>query len=215
MKKKALVPSLAVNEKGFVLVTALLFLVILSIIGIMASNTSVMEVQIAGNDRVHKQTFSQADGGTEIGSNLLEENISCPAGFTGPAPLRIGAAEITENIPTGVTGARLNFWANEKDPSAFTTPVPYPSDSQRHVRIPNNNNVPHTNLHFFGSSSLATGSAIQMISGYEGTGYGAATGGGQLVVNVDSQHVGESNNSMSAVRCVWRHVIGHEGVCKY
>jgi len=53
-----------------------------------------------------------------------------------------------------------------------------------------------------------------MLAGYEGTGYSAATGGGQLVTNVDSQHIG-LNNSESAIRVLWRHAIGHEGTCKY
>lgn len=202
------------NEQGFLLVITMLILVVLSLIGLSATNLSRVELQIAGNDRLHKETFYQADGGTEVGANLLEENISCPTGFNGPAPRQIGGVEITENIPTGVTGANLNFWANEKDPALFTTPVPYPSDTQRHIRFPNDDTVPHTNIHFFGNSSLSTGNAIQMIAGYEGTGYSAATGGGQLVTNVDSQHRGISN-SLSNIRIVWRHIIGHEGTCKY
>jgi hypothetical protein len=212
MMAKAPFSNLHANEQGFVLVTAMVILVILTLIGIAATNTSVMEIQIAGNDKLQKQTFTQADGGTEAGSNLLEENISCPDGFSGPAPLPIGGAEITANIPTGVTGAKLNFWQNEIDPA--TIPVPYPSDTQRHIRIPNNDAVPHTNIHFFGNSELSTGNAIQMLAGYEGTGYSAATGGGQLVTNVDSQHIG-LNNSEAMVRVLWRHIIGHEGTCNY
>jgi hypothetical protein len=211
MMEKATFPDPRANEQGFVLVTAMLILVILTLIGTSMTNTTVTEIQIAGNDKLQKQSFTQADGGTEAGSNLLEENISCPDGFSA---LQIGWAEITANIPTGVTGAKLNFWQNEIDPASLATPIPYPSDTQRHIRIPNNDAVPHTNLHFFGNSELSTGSAIQMIAGYEGTGYGAATGGGQLVTNVDSQHIG-LNNSESAIRVLWRHIIGHEGTCKY
>ncbi len=211
MMEKATFPDPRANEQGFVLVTAMVILVILTLIGITMTNTTVTEIQIAGNDKLNKQTFIQADGGTEAGSNLLEENISCPDGFS---ELQIGGAEITANPATGVTGAKLNFWKNEIDPALLSTPVPYPSDSQRHVRIPNNDAAPHTNIHFFGNSELSTGSAIQMLAGYEGTGYSAATGGGQLVTNVDSQHIG-LNNSESVVRVLWRHIIGHEGTCKY
>jgi hypothetical protein len=203
-------PDLRANEQGFVLVSALLFLVILTLVGISMINTSVTEIQIAGNDKLRKQAFSLADGGTEAGSNLLEENIACPTGFTGAIPLRIGNSEILT----------ANFWILENAP-----PDPYPSDPEvpvnplypngkRHIRMPNNDALPHTNLNFFGNSSLSTGSAIQMIAGYEGTGYSAATGGAQLVTNVDSQRIGE-NNSGSSLRARWRHIIGHEGACKY
>jgi hypothetical protein len=187
------------NEQGFVLVVALLFLVILTLIGISATNTSIVEVQVAGNNRLMKAAFAEADGGTQTGSALLEENISCPVGFSGPAPLQIGGAGITT----------LNFWINEDVPL-----VAYPSDATRHVVLPNNNAVPHTNLYFSGNSSLSTGNAIQMIAGYEGIGYSAAAGGGQLVTNVDSQHIGPVN-SLGAVRINWRHIIGREGTCLY
>jgi hypothetical protein len=189
----------------------MLILVVLTLIGVSATHLSRVELQIAGNDRLHKETFYQADGGTEVGANLLEENISCPVGFSGSAPKTIGSVTITSD---------LAFWKNETDPEKLPTPIPYPSDTQRHIRynadiaVAANDALPHTNLHFFGNSSLSTGNAVQMIAGYEGTGYSSATGGGQLVTNVDSQHRGLSN-SLSNIRSLWRHIIGHEGTCIY
>lgn len=210
-KMKSLLPTHGIvlrNEQGFLLVITMLILVVLTLIGISATNLSRVELQIAGNDRLHKETFYQADGGTEVGANLLEENIACPSGFSGSAPKIIGLTEIVSD---------LKFWANETEPT--TT---YPSDTTRHIRfiadgtapIAGDNTKPHTNIHYFGNSSLSTGNAIQMIAGYEGTGYSAATGGGQLVTNVDSQHRGISN-SLSNIRILWRHIIGHEGTCVY
>jgi hypothetical protein len=212
MMSKPSSPYTVANEQGFVLVTALIIMVLLTIIGIAATNTSVTELQIAGNDRLQKQTFSQADGGTQMGSNLLEENISCPNGFASAVPLQIGGAQVRIQ----------NFWTNETEPTVSypeddgdLIPVPVsPNLPLRHIRIPNNDAVPHTNLFFFGNSSLSTGNAIQMIAGYEGTGYSAATGGGQLVTNINSQHTGV-NNSVSSIRTMWRHIIGHEGACLY
>lgn len=203
-------PSLGpgTNEQGFVLVTAMFLLIILTLFGVSMINTSVTEIKIAGNDKLHKQTFSLADGGTEVGSNLLEENIACPDGFTGftgsPPQLRIRGVVITTS----------NFWINGTAPTSNNRPVPYPSDTQRHIHFPPNDAAPHTNLYFLGNSSLSTGMPIQMIAGYEGIGYSAATGGGQLVTNVDSQHVG-LNNSLSTIRINWRHIIGLAGSCNY
>lgn len=196
------------DEQGMVLVISLLFLLILTILGIIATNASITEIQIAGNNKVNRQTFSQADGGTEAAGALLEENISCPTGFAGPAPLQIGQAEITVD-KFALPETQLNFWINEIEPANA-----YPSNTERHIRIHANDNAPHTNLHFFGNSSLSTGNAIQMLAGYEGTGYAAAAGGGQLVTNIDSQHIG-MDNSVSTVRVHWRHIIGQEGTCSY
>ena len=65
------------NEGGFVMVVALMTLVILTLIGIAGLDTSIFEEQIAGNDWGAKQTFYKSDGGTELGSELLEYNFSC------------------------------------------------------------------------------------------------------------------------------------------
>ena len=191
------------NEDGFLLVLTMFVLVVLTLIGISATNVSRIELQIAGNDRVHKETFYQADGGTEVGALLLEENIACPNGFSKSS---IDAVTITD---------ALNFGLNESEPTET-----YPSDTKRHIRynsdvnVAANDTLPHTNLYFWGKTVPATGSAMQMVAGYEGAGYSAATGGGVMVTNIDSQHIGVQN-SLSNIRVVWRHFIGHEGTCKY
>jgi len=50
------------NEQGFVLVASLMMLMVLMIIGIAATNTTTLELQISGNDKLAKQTFYQAEG---------------------------------------------------------------------------------------------------------------------------------------------------------
>ncbi len=72
------------NEHGFVLVTAMMVLIVLTIIGIMAMQNSTTEITISGNDRIHKQTFYQADGGTELAQHVVYQNTMCldENGFT-------------------------------------------------------------------------------------------------------------------------------------
>jgi len=60
------------NEQGFVLIVSLLMLVVLMIIGIAATTTTTIELQISGNDKVSKQTFYQAEAGTQVGAELVE-----------------------------------------------------------------------------------------------------------------------------------------------
>ena len=50
------------NEQGFVLVASLMMLMILLVIGIAATNTTTIELQISGNDKLSKQVFYQAEG---------------------------------------------------------------------------------------------------------------------------------------------------------
>lgn len=59
------------NENGFVLVLCLVMLTILSVIGIAALNTTDVELQIAGNDKVEKQVFYGAESGCRRGGQWL------------------------------------------------------------------------------------------------------------------------------------------------
>ncbi|MFH1984686.1 MAG: pilus assembly PilX N-terminal domain-containing protein [Pseudomonadota bacterium] len=54
-------PSLLANEDGSVIILALIMLVLLTLVGTSSTNTSIMEVQMAGNERVYKQNFFMAE----------------------------------------------------------------------------------------------------------------------------------------------------------
>jgi len=51
------------NEEGNVLITAFIFLVILTLIGIFATRTAQMDMQIAANEIPYKRNFYIAEGG--------------------------------------------------------------------------------------------------------------------------------------------------------
>jgi Tfp pilus assembly protein PilX len=83
-------PELHINKKdsreeGFVLVAALLVMLVLTILGIATTTNVSLELQIAGNDKVHKRTFYGAEGGAVLGSELLEQNLNCATGFSAGA----------------------------------------------------------------------------------------------------------------------------------
>ena len=185
------------NSNGGVTIAALIILAILTILGISSISTSNMEVQIATNDKVHKMSFYAADGGSELGTELLELNIACPSGFS------------TDNyVVNNITVVDRDLWMQTTAPGALGT---FPSDTERDVLI-NNTAGTHTNLSMFGKTVLGTGGAIQMAAGFEGKGKGAAGGGTALLYEIYSQHLGLAN-SESVVAIQWRHNIGAEGTC--
>jgi Tfp pilus assembly protein PilX len=51
------------NEKGSTLLISILILLLLTVIGIAATNTSTIEILISGNDKFAKKAFYAADGG--------------------------------------------------------------------------------------------------------------------------------------------------------
>jgi type IV pilus assembly protein PilX len=64
------------NSQGATLIIGLLTLVLLSLIGIAATTTSRMEVQIAGNDKMYKEAFYAAEFGITQGETALEALLS-------------------------------------------------------------------------------------------------------------------------------------------
>jgi hypothetical protein len=60
------------NEKGSVIIAAVMILALLTVIAFMAMNTSDTEVQISGNALIYKKTFYAAEAGIEHAMKLLE-----------------------------------------------------------------------------------------------------------------------------------------------
>ncbi len=193
------------DEEGFVLIAALFIMLILTLIGIAANRNTSTELDIAGNDRTHKESFYEADGGTELASEVLEQNIACLQ-FDADAPGqgRTLAGSTTE-YDIYVNSGSLGFWRN-------FAPGGIPSDTSRDLYYPTDNDEPHTNFTIAGSTKLTTGAAIQMAAGYEGRGKGIGMGGASLVYDVNAQRLGK-NNSESVICIKYRHTIGQEGDC--
>jgi hypothetical protein len=183
------------NQNGAAIVLVLLMLAAAIIIGVTSISTSNTELQISTQDARHKIAFYAADGGTEFGAELLEQNIACPGGF----PIST-VGEIEVGTP--------NLWMNAS--------AAKPSDTNRDFYFPTGYSAgePHTNLTVGGVTTLAAGGAIQMAAGYEGKGKGAPSGGAHIVYDIYSEHFGRFN-SKSLVLLQWRHVIGQEGACLY
>jgi hypothetical protein len=179
------------NEKGSTLIYSVLILLLLTVIGIAATNTSTIEILISGNDKAHKMAFHQADGGIEVGIELLEQNIKL-AGFDATDLANLGDVNATST----------NFYLND---------IPdMPSDSNRDAYLPGNyaGNDPHTNLTIGINASgyPLSGNAIQMAAGYEGIGKGAAGGGGYVIYDIWSQRI-ELGNSEDTILLKWLHLI--------
>jgi Tfp pilus assembly protein PilX len=193
------------NEDGFVLVVALMVLAILSLIGIAGVATALIEQHIARNERIRQTTFYQADGGTQLAIRLVEENLGSPGGFTAVTATVLNGSDNTvlifqANLATNEHGrTEAAFLSGDRDVAFF--PEGYDAAAS--------DNGPHTNIIVDGVTSVATGSGLQMLAGYEGFGKGTAGGGGQILYTIYAQHVGRAK-SESVVQVTWRHAIGLE-----
>ncbi|MCI5130407.1 MAG: hypothetical protein D3904_02520 [Candidatus Electrothrix sp. EH2] len=217
------------NEEGFVLVAALLILLVLTLMGIAVNRNTETEWKIAMNDRIHKETFYNADATTELVTEVLVQSIAC-FGFD--------EVDETDDVEEGVriTGApghdlyieenALGFWRNYN-----TEGVPIPSDADndgspdRHMVYPavfpdgnfdrdKTNAQPHANIYIGGNTKWVGGEATQQSDGYRGKGKGLGAGGISLIYDINVQQVGRENTE-STICVQYKHRPGSEGECNY
>ena len=174
------------NEEGSALVVVLLFLVLLTIIGISASTTSEIELNIAANQKTHMIAFNNADSGIYANPKLISACIEggsdqAVAGFT-------------------YLGAGGTFY---REIMGFD-----PWDAARDTRLTLGGFNVDVDVNRTGVQHLA-GGGVEFASGAEGIGVGSA-GGVAIFYAMDSLGDGPAS-SVSDIGGVYRKVIGVAG----
>jgi len=200
------------SEDGYILVFTLLLLVVLTLLGVSAIDTSIFESNMSANDALYKRAFYQADGGAELGIQLAYENAICSTvkqGFT----KNFGELRL---IGDSVVVTDLVFAQNKDENLYKTPPVPLaPSDSNRHAAfypgakmVPgaatndSHDAEPNTNLLFSSRTIEEEGSGTIAFSGYPGLGV-SQVGATSKEYTIASQHQG-ARRSESLVTITWK-----------
>lgn len=189
------------NENGFVLVGALLILLLLMVIGIASTTSTMMELQVAGSDRTHKETFYAADGGTHVGTELVEQSIwDFP---TVTLPLNSGVPYLGKLF---VTSDYKEIFLNHEIDIDDVTQANRDAFFNYGVADPTGTKVPRTDIQIGSQPIRNEGGALQQLAGYEGKGKGAHGGGISRLYEIHSKSFG-NNNSESWLIVEWRHVL--------
>ncbi|SLM32184.1 PilX [Desulfamplus magnetovallimortis] len=216
------------NNDGSTILAVMLILVILTVIGISAMNNSTTEYQIAVNDRQYKTAFYTADSGTELGRELIEQNIACPQGFT---QLTFGGLTVVrprfamDGINPGIEDANGNNALDsgeDQDGDGILDKTPSESTSvvdgltQRDIHFPPSDTGPHTNITAEEKTvKFIAGNSMLMAEGYSGMGKGSGSGGAQKIYDIHSQFEHRSRRSCANIIIEYRHIIGTQGDCEY
>ena len=64
------------NNDGYILITVLLLLLVLTIVGMAAINTSTVENMLSGNIRLRETNFSSADAAIELSAAVIERAVT-------------------------------------------------------------------------------------------------------------------------------------------
>lgn len=111
------------NEYGSVTVVALMMLVLLTIIGVSATTTSDVELQIAGNDRVYRENLYNAESSGMHAAQIMENADLTTATFAWLKPDTFPFNESTD-IPDP------NYWVDANSQTSVTQNTRFSAVSQ-------------------------------------------------------------------------------------
>lgn len=188
------------SEQGSIIVVAMLFLVILTLIGISATSTSTVELQIAANDQLQRIAFCNADSGIygtpKLISNTVDTMSEPPvAADTGSIAPGIGylpndGSYVADTFFRQVAG--YDAYDNGKDVSFAIGGISAEVDVER-----------------TGQQNLV-GGGVEFGSGSQGIGAGAGAGGVAIFYDMDADGTGPRNSSAN-ISAQYRKIVGVPG----
>ncbi len=163
------------GERGTVLITALILLVLVTLAGIIAVSGSLVDTQIAGNARRVTMAFEGAEGGVNLAIPIIEDTI-------------LNATLTPATVPTGpITG--LDTADLEKEILGDTAAPADTITGSPDVTMASLAGVSvTTDIDRLYTNAIA-GGAAQFAMGYEGIGAGASGGGVGTIYRIQAQGV--------------------------
>jgi Tfp pilus assembly protein PilX len=173
------------------LIVVVLVLMVVTVAGLMATRSALIEQQIATNDKTFKMTWHATDAVVDgLMPELIEQNITNRGFGTQATPFNYGN---TNNLDIYTS----EFYLNET--------CAIPSETNRDVEM---SGLSQTTVSVvaYGVTELTPGNAIQLPEGYHGRGKGLAGGGAQIKFVMRGLGRGPAN-SRARVSSGWRHLI--------
>lgn len=204
------------HSRGYALVTAIVFLVLLTLVALAAIRGTGLEVKSGSNSALRAEAFEASETARiQVGSLIdrLCRNGGWPASIGGQVP----NAEFTAALPIGIRienrdGANgPDNWCIEPDseavfdPRTMDTDAGYSRDLRSTLGVQINGEVAVRRLY----TSTASGAGQAQGTGYAGTGIGVAGGGGQTFFYVRSRGTerGDGAEASTDTAAVYRYVI--------
>jgi hypothetical protein len=196
------------NEDGSVLIIAVLFMIVLTLIGTAAMNTGTIEVQIAANEKSHKIAFQNADSGIYTTPKFIS---ACIDAGSENVPLATAPGIFLRPLgnPTGWVGMGATtdgtFYRKMMGYSPYS-PLD-PPDTATDLRMEIDSNPVEVDVRWLRSETLEGGGA-EYATGAEGLG---GSGGSSSVIYSENSFGQGPADSASNVGAIYRKVIGVPG----
>lgn len=190
MNKCAILAGPAQNQRGMALISALLLLLVISLLAVGLSMDSSMDVRMAAYQNFKARAFGSTESAMATAGDILDDNI-IDSGWTNPSPPSpFTYPNLSPEYDDVVAGDVLiigdgNFSLAENlalDPViTMTGEIQATAAIQRVV------------------AKEAKGGAMQVAAGYAGTGKGLGGGGAHIIYNVevDGNDAGQATTSLA------------------
>lgn len=206
------------TAQGYALITSLIFLTILTTIGIFTLRNTALEIMMSANNNKSAQAFEAAEASRIIVSQLIDAHV-----YNRGWPKSLGGTiendRFNNAIPEGLTLTRngngpspRNWYEDAPQTSSSFKPLDLSQVDARYSRNISNKDVIGFMLQ--GSTAVSvlrtdiqTGANIAMSSGYEGLGKGSASGGGNIFFYVAAQGQDPSAQATRYTAAVYRYTI--------
>lgn len=213
---------IALRQRGAVLLTGLMFLLVLSIVAAVTMQGTTLEVRMATNNAVHLQAFEASEGLRIVSGRLLDEHVfhrgwptTMPGGI-------VESGRFAADMPTDMTiadhdtddDADLLYLQNTEGADYLQTAGLFDlaEDMNWCVSNPDSGNcddksdISAVAAIYRTRAALTEGTGAAMIAGYEGLGVGTAGGGGSLFFEIRS--TGNAPvNARSVTGSEYRHIV--------
>lgn len=210
---------LALNtERGYALITAIVFLVILSTVGVITLRNTGLEIRMNANNNRQTEAFEAAELARTLTAQLLEPHLRT-RGWPASAGGLIPDARFAHAIPKGMTlgknseGTAPASWheVEMSDSSDFN-----PLDMSTIAAHYYSNVAAKESKDFIVQAAVSVkklhvdmnpGNGVAMASGYQGLGQSAAKGGSNLYLNITAHGKDPFSQASSFTSSDYRYVI--------
>lgn len=188
------------NIQGNVLVTGLIFVMVLTVLGVGSMQSSSLEYRMSTNTAFKKQAFEFSESGRSSVTQVIDSHIF-GRGWTG-----VNTANGLAVLDKDNTGGSDLIYINESGESV-TSPV---EDAEFYIDENGNTTYEVTEKVagvsvFLAKDDVAKGNSAGAANGYSGAGKGIGNGGFHMFFQVQSDGTGNSN-SRSSISTDFRYV---------
>jgi hypothetical protein len=186
------------NERGIILVTVMVLLLVVTFIGMISISTTTTGITIGGNKNLKKRNMHAGESGIEYSVPLIGETV-----YEREFPIAYDAlrsASVT-NIVNEITGNPSDIDLDDTIDSADPTSGIFAPD----LAFPVGGTTVNTDIDFLYATTLQ-GSSIEYASGYLGVGKGISSAGAIIHYRINVIAQG-ALGSTARVGSIYRYII--------